>query len=80
MSVLSGCVGEVLGERGWVSWGGFWGGDGGFLRRCGVLFVGGFLRSGLFAGFIEDLDLLKCEFFSADAFFWGRTKSEKGKG
>lgn len=38
----------------------------GLLRRCGVLLVGGFLRGGFFAGFVEDLDLLRWQFGLVD--------------
>lgn len=44
------------------------------LRRCRVLLIGGLLRSGLLAGFIEDLDLLKCRSFFSRSFHFGGAK------
>lgn len=49
------------------------------IRRCGVLVVAGFLSEGLFARFIEDLDLLKCEsVFSRCVPFEGAKRRDDG--
>lgn len=54
MSVLSGCVGEVLGERGWVSWGGFWGGGmGAFYVGAEFSLSAGFCAVGFLLGLLK---------------------------